>query len=643
MNRLNPFRKILVFVAVTLIILSISRLYLALSYFDRIGSNTDLLRILLQGVRVDLVIVGYLYSIPLLISVWLTPGNTTRILGLFIKPWLYFVFVATVFMELVTPQFILEYDIRPSRLFIDYLEYPGEVFSMLWEGYKPAIFLAVIGVVLAWLLARKLVSGASQDFESPSLLKRICLSLLVILVTALAARSSLQHRPFNPAMVYFSSDNLVNSLMLNSTYSVLYAAYNAGSEAQASELYGKMRDADVIQSVRQSANIGGEPYLSEAIPTLRFHPATYQGAPRNIVILLQESLGARYIGSLGGKDLTPNLDALMPEGWKFANAYATGTRSVRGIEAVFTGFSPGPSRSVVKLSKSQSGFFSLASLLKRHDYYTQFIYGGESHFDNMKSFFLGNGVDDIRDLSTFDHPRFVGSWGASDQDLYAEAHKQFTALNKSAKPFFSLVFTTSNHTPWEYPDGCPAAYAGARQTRENAIRYSDCALGEFIQKAKNSDYWKNTLFLVIADHDSRVSGSDMVPIDHFRIPALILGADIAPKEDRRLVSQIDFPVTLLSLAGISDVHPMLGFDLSKEVPVAKQRAMMQYGENFSWLSTDHAVVLRPKLPPSVYQHNGNRLTRKLAENDYVSEVRSARANALWSNLAYTNKLYRVSK
>ena len=641
MSRFKSSLTILKFVAATLVVLTVSRTGLALFYFDRIGSGADLVTVLLHGIRVDLVIVAYFYSIPLLVTIWFSTGRVTRIVALALKLWMFMAFGLITFMEVVTPQFILEYDIRPNRLFFDYLIYPGEVFSMLWKGYKPAIFFTAVAVGLTIIVARQLARGMTSEQKGAALLKKLGVSLIVLLISFFAGRSSLQHRPFNPSMVYFSNDNMVNSLVLNSSYSVLYAAYNTGSEEQAADLYGRMNDSEVIAGVRQATVLHGQPFKSDEIPTLRFHPASHRGQPRNIVILLQESLGARYVGSLGGKDLTPNLDSLMADGWSFTNAYATGTRSVRGIEAVFTGFSPGPSRSVVKLSKSQDGFFSLASLLQRHEYFTQFIYGGESHFDNMKSFFLGNGVDDIRDLSTFDRPQFVGSWGASDQDLYSEAHRQFTALNKKATPFFSLVFTTSNHSPWEFPETCSADYTGNVHSRENAVRYSDCALGEFIQKAKSAEYWKDTLFLVIADHDSRVHGSDMVPIDHFRIPALILGGGISPRADDRMVSQIDFPTTLLSLAGIADSHPMLGFDLTRDIPSEKLRAPLQYGENFCWLNADHAIVLRPNLPPSVYSHNGQNLLRKMRNDDFPEEIRVAKANALWSSLAYSKYLYRL--
>jgi phosphoglycerol transferase MdoB-like AlkP superfamily enzyme len=333
---------------------------------------------------------------------------------------------------------------------------------------------------------------------------------------------------------------------------------------------------------------------------------------------------------------------LSKDAWVFENLYATGTRSVRGIEAVVTGFNPTPARAVVKLSKSQQGFYSIAETLKEVGYQTQFIYGGESHFDNMKSFFLGNGFQLIHDLPKFTNPKFVGSWGASDEDLYREAHQQFIKLNQQGKPFFSLVFTSSNHSPFEFPAGCVEPVGTVRASVENAVRYTDCALGKFIEQAKQADYWKNTVFLVVADHDSRAFGSEIVPIEHFDIPALIFGEGITPRKDTRLVSQIDLPQTLLSLAGINSVNPMTGFDLTRELPVEKQRALMQYQENFAWMTPELITVFLPGEQVKVFQHDGQQIGAELTVNNPRLDklVKAAKAQALWGNLAYEKGLFK---
>jgi phosphoglycerol transferase MdoB-like AlkP superfamily enzyme len=336
--------------------------------------------------------------------------------------------------------------------------------------------------------------------------------------------------------------------------------------------------------------------------------------------------------------LTPNLDQLLKEGWSFTQMYATGTRSVRGIEAVTTGFPPTPSRAVVKLSKSQTGFFTIADLLQKQGYHTQFIYGGEAHFDNMKSFFLGNGFEQIVDEPQYDNPEFKGSWGVSDEDLYTKADQEFTRLNQQGKPFFSLVFTSSNHSPFEYPAGKIEPYDAQFNTRNNAVKYSDYALGTFFDKAKKSDYWDNTVFIIIADHDARVYGSQLVPVEHFHIPALILGKDIAPREDDRLANNLDMPPTLLSLIGVDATTPMIGRDLTKPLAREDERAMMQFDKNFGYLTRDSLVVFSPGEKVSTYQYNF--ADKTLTPKDATPEdIERAKAHALLGSMAYKYNWY----
>lgn len=639
MRKLNlgPLHPILAFSAVALGLLTTSRVLLAVWQADRVSAAEGWLNLIVQGIRVDIATLSWLFILPaLLAALFPVQGIFGKIWRTLLRLWLVAGLWILVYMELATPPFIMEYDLRPNRLFVEYLIYPKEVFSMLWSGYKLELFIGLIGSVATLWFGWKWSEKVTAQTQQVKWRWRPVLAVAVIILGVLGARSSLGHRPLNPAMVAFSSDPLVNDLVLNSAYSVFFAINNMKSERSAAQFYGKMDTKRVIDLVKQSST--KEQYLPGSLPTLNFNPATHQGKKKNLVILLQESLGSRFVGGLGGLPLTPNLDQLLKEGWSFTQMYATGTRSVRGIEAVTTGFPPTPSRAVVKLSKSQTGFFTIADLLQKQGYHTQFIYGGEAHFDNMKSFFLGNGFEQIVDEPQYDNPEFKGSWGVSDEDLYTKADQEFTRLNQQGKPFFSLVFTSSNHSPFEYPAGKIEPYDAQFNTRNNAVKYSDYALGTFFDKAKKSDYWDNTVFIIIADHDARVYGSQLVPVEHFHIPALILGKDIAPREDDRLANNLDMPPTLLSLIGVDATTPMIGRDLTKPLAREDERAMMQFDKNFGYLTRDSLVVFSPGEKVSTYQYNF--ADKTLTPKDATPEdIERAKAHALLGSMAYKYNWY----
>ncbi|MCF7483051.1 LTA synthase family protein [Vibrio sp. J1-1] len=633
----GPLQPIAVFSLFSLTFLSLSRVLLLCWQSDRIESFQDLIYILGQGVRVDAATLCWLFVLPALLSA-LLPFNGKIGDGWkwILRLWMVAGLWILVYMELATAPFIQEYDLRPNRLFIEYLIYPKEVMSMLWTGYKLELFIGAAGtaltLILGWKWSKKLTDSAQQINWK----WRPLLAILVVLIGVAGARSSFGHRPLNPAMVAFSSDPLLNDLTLNSSYSLLFAVNNMKSEKSAEQFYGKMDSQKMLEIVRLSSRKSD--FNPELLPTMNHNSATYKGKPKNLVILLQESLGTQFVGALGGLPLTPNLDKLTEEGWLFTQMYATGTRSVRGIEAVTTGFPPSPSRSVVKLSKSQTGFFTIADLLKNRDYHTQFIYGGEANFDNMKTFFFGNGFEQIVEEKDYRNPGFVGSWGVSDEDLYNKADEEFERLAKDNKPFFSLVFTSSNHSPYEYPQGKIEQYDENYMTRNNAVKYSDYALGTFFEKAKKSSYWDDTIFIVIADHDARVSGANLVPVKHFHIPALIIGKGVEPRKDDRISNNIDMPPTLLSLIGVDAKSPMIGRDLTKPLAREDERAMMQYDKNFGYLTRDNLVVFSPgeKVTTLSYDFESKTMLPLDVERTVVER---AKANALFASKAYQHGWY----
>ena len=642
-NKLGPFAPLLVMFFLGLIILSLSRFGLILWKLDRVIATHKLPDILLQGLRADIIQLSLFALIPLLLAPILAIKRFFKFWQKFTYIWLIAAIVFLVFLEAATPGFIAEYDVRPNRLFIEYLKYPQEVVSMLWGGFRVHVFAGIGFTLLAiWAMRRFMQPWLDINISASSAWsnKKIWLVWpLLFLLTAFAIRSTIGHRPANPALFAITTDGMVNSLVINSSYSVIYAIYDLQHESKSSKIYGKMDRAEIFKLTNAK---------DSEIPTLKtLTPSAKRNKPLNLVILLQESLGAGFVASLGGKPVTPNLEKLKEEGIWLQQLYATGTRSVRGIEAVTAGFQPTPSESTVKLSLSQKNFFTLASLLSKQGYTSEFIYGGESHFDNMRGFFLGNGFNKITDQKDYKNPIFVGSWGASDEDLLNKTHEQLMKHHASGKPFFTLAFSSSNHAPFQFPDGRIQLYEQPKATDNNAVKYADYAIGQFFEKAKKSPYWKDTVFLIVADHDIRVRGDTLVPIEHFHIPGLILGADIQPKKLSTIASQIDLPVTLLSLMGINAQHPMTGRDLSSEPADYLGRAMMQYNYNFAWMEqtkdSNQVVVLREGKPAAfgVYDVNNKHLNQVAPPSDAKVLEQRALANSLLPSLLYKEQRYHL--
>lgn len=316
-------------------------------------------------------------------------------------------------------------------------------------------------------------------------------------------------------------------------------------------------------------------------------------------------MGAVDVGCLKGPPITPRLCQLKDEGLWISRLAATGTRTVRGIEAVVSGFLPTSAVGVLKLPRAKRGFFTAASLLKSYGYETEFIYGGMSNFDEMRSFFSGNGFDKFYDEPTFENSAFHGTWGVSDEDLMRKAHDVFVAHGET--PFFSLILTTSNHLPYEFPDGRIELYEQPKQTHFNAIKYADYSLGLFFDLAKKASYYENTIFIIVGDHNSHVRGNEHVPVDKFHVPALIIGPGVPHEEQPLLSSQIDLLPTALHFSGLQTEHPMIGRNLMDLPANTPGRAFMQFGSNNGYRIEDDIVIHRPFLPPEQFRYDAGKL------------------------------------
>ena len=433
-----------------LVFLSLSRAGLVIWQWDRVMNSGDLVHLFVSGLRMDIVLVCQIMLLPILaLILFPTRLLCSRLFTGLILLWCIVWPSIVVFMELITPAYMGFFETRPGRIFFEYLYHPQEVSSLIYGAYRPT---AIIGLGLTAITTRLLLKNLRFDrdrFDFP-LSYRFVVLIPVFLMLLLGARSTLGHRPVNPSTFAKSKDQLVNELFLNSTYSLLYSIYSLRHEDSGDSGLPAMEPEEVIRSFQRISTVPMVDYLNQQSTHHQFGDNSKPSSPKNIVIIVEESLGARFVGSLGGLPLTPNLDAWSNKGLWLTNLYATGIRSARGLEAIVSGFPPSSSRSVLKLGKSQGNFYTMAHTLSGRGYSNYFVYGGEGHFDNMKGFFLSNGFDTAIDINDYDEFEFKGTWGVSDEDLFNRAH---SIMLEEQSPFFTLIFTSSFHSPYEFPDG----------------------------------------------------------------------------------------------------------------------------------------------------------------------------------------------
>ncbi len=328
----------------------------------------------------------------------------------------------------------------------------------------------------------------------------------------------------------------------------------------------------------------------------------------NVVLVSVESLGAEFLGAYGAAGgLTPNLDALSKESLWFANTYATGNRTVRGLEALSLSLPPTPGQSIVRRPNNDF-LFSLGSLLEDKGYTALFAYGGYGYFDNMNAFFEAN---DYRSIDRRNIPaqdiEFENIWGVADEHLFAHVLKEIDG-EKAARPdrpVFVHIMTTSNHRPYTYPPGRIDIPSGTG--RAGAVKYTDYAIGRLLEGARSREWFKDTLFVITADHGASARGSSRIPVDKYRIPVFMYSpAHVAPQRVDRLMSQIDIAPTLLGLLQFDYYTKFLGHDLLHTPPSADRAFVANY-QTLGYLKGDRLLVLQPKRKVEEFTMQGDKL------------------------------------
>lgn len=564
--------------------------------------NPTLLRDTVQSFFVGLhrdVFVALLGVLPLLFWFVLMPNRW------FGKWWHRFLFTGTTLFYWLLQVYLLfaeyfffeEFRSRFNTVAVDYLLYPHEVFISIWDSYPVVkVLLSCVTFSLVWTLAARRACRGLWQIPVPKRQRLFVFGAALLGVVALSPTISLKG-------ARFSDERLLNELSNNGTLAFLGAAWTRHLDFTA---FYKTLPLD--EAYRRTRALLKEPH-TEFVGDARSIKRRVSGDPTkpklNVVLILEESLGSEFWGSLGRTNgtCTPEMDKLaLTEGMLFTNIFATGNRTVRGFEGVLASFPPLPGDSIVKRDLSDN-IETIARVLKRDGYATAFLYGGRGVFDGMRSFSVNNGYDRFIEQQHIENPSFTTIWGVADEDLFKRAITEFRTMAAAGKPFLGTVLSVSNHKPYTYPKGRIAADPDARK-REHAVLYSDWCLGEFFRAAKKEAYWTNTIFVVVADHGARVYGSQTIPIHSYEIPLVILGPAMVKKPVLlpQLGCSLDVVPTILGMIGRPYETMFFGRDLLRGPPEANL-ALFNHNRDIGIYQNERLIVYGMRKGIEYYEGN----------------------------------------
>ncbi len=485
-----------------------------------------------------------------------------------------------------------EFTTRFNFIAVDYLIYTNEVIGNIRESYPvPLILLAIALVALAILY------GISRFISFNAALKPFKQKLKLLIAAIVLPVISFQLA--NVDQMDFGKNAYVNELAGNGVFSFSAAArrneldydkfYKQIPQAQADEILKNLK----VERKPFSAVVGAsenEAIEHEEVPEL----GSFTRRPKNVILISVESLSAEYVGAYGNKEnLTPVLDKLAKESLVFDKLFATGTRTVRGLDALTIAIPPIPGQAIVHRLKNDH-LATIGEFLEEANFSTFFIYGGYGVFDNMNNYFRGNDYV-VVDRTDFDAKSIQSEnvWGVDDESLFDNSIAIFDKNIKTNKPFFAHIMTTSNHRPFTFPDGKVDLPQGHR---EGAVKYTDYALGKLIEKAKSKPWFKDTLFVIVADHCASVAGKTKLPVAKYHIPLFFYAPDMLPAGHySRVASQIDIVPTLLDVLGVKGDEHFFGESLFEEAKdQGAPRAFISNYQELGYYKNDKLIVLSPK-------------------------------------------------
>jgi phosphoglycerol transferase MdoB-like AlkP superfamily enzyme len=479
-----------------------------------------------------------------------------------------------------------EFSTRYNFIAVDYLIYTNEVIGNIKESYPIGLLIAVIAIITFVLMffLRKKINTWANSIEYIKVRAWKAFVLLALPFLMLLVVKERWHR--------FSNNPYANELSGNGIYQFAVAFQN--NELDFFKFYKTLPDKEAFAIVRAQLKDSSNTFINDSAFSIERNISSKKPEQKlNVVLISMESLSGDFMKHFGNtQNITPFIDSLADKSMFFTNHYASGTRTVRGLEALSLGMPPVPGQSIIK-RPDNANMFTLGNIFKSKGYTTQYIYGGYSYFDNMKAFFGGNGYDVIdRDAIKPEDIHYQNIWGVADEDEFTLAINTLDKNYAIQKPFFTHIMTVSNHRPFTYPDG-RIDLPSAQQSREGAVKYTDYCINKFLKEAAKKPWYDNTIFVIVSDHCASSAGSVQLPVNVYHIPLLIFApAHIQPSVVSSLTAQIDIAPTVLGLLNFNYKSKFFGQDVLNTA-AEKRRAYISTYQGLGFIKNDQLVIQSP--------------------------------------------------
>lgn len=594
----NRAGLIVLFYALAIGISMVVRIALLIkSWSDLDFSFLTLAGIFLFGLLSDVLSTSYA-AIPLALYLWLTPERFFKSrANKYILNGLFFIIIFLLLFGAAAEWFFWdEFSGRFNFIAVDYLVYTTEVIGNITQSY-PIGWLVLVMVILSsaglWFL---------QPAIRPTFTNYLPFRRRSILITAYGVLLYFVFLSFSNQYHRFSTNQYANELAGNGLYE-LFSAYRH-NELNYDQFYTSVETQQAFTTLRSLLKTPEATFTSN--DPMNLERSIENPGPEkklNVVLISVESFSADFMAHFGNKkNITPFLDSLAEHSLLFTNLYATGTRTVRGLEALSLCIPPTPGQSIVRRPNNE-GLFSLGKVFQQKGYRSEYIYGGYGYFDNMNYFFSNNSYE-VTDRTALKDSEinYENIWGVADENLFSLAIKNLDA-HTPERPVFAHVMTTSNHRPFTYPDG--RIDIPSHTGRKGAVKYTDYAIGRFIHEASRKPWFNNTIFIIVADHCASSAGKTELPIEKYHIPMLIYSpAHVQPAVMNRLMSQIDIGPTVLGLLNFSYTSKFFGYDINKLEP-GRERAFISTYQSLGYVKNNALIVLSPQFKTESFRYTAS--------------------------------------